>query len=231
MIKNILKQKLLLFLTAFLLFLFILTMASILIFDERQIGESMSFVGLATINESIFNVIGASKACDVISDMILILSLLICLCMASLGGYKLIKEKKLDLTLVILGAFYLLLLIAYIVFDHIHINYSPLLKDGEPKESFPSSHVLASVFILLSAVPVIGLNIDKPKLRICLVISATFLSILMVVFRLLSGWHWLTDILAGEMLALFFVSLYALIVASLRAKVIELGKKDEKELH
>ena len=231
MIKNILKQKLLLFLTVFLLFLFILTMASVLIFDVRQIGESMTFVGLATINESIFNVLGTSKACDVISDVILIMSLLICLLLASLGAYKLIKEKKLDLTLVILGVFYLILLVAYIVFDHIHINYAPILKNGEPKESFPSSHVLASVFILLSAVPVIGLNINKPKLRIVLVIVATFISILMVVIRLLSGWHWLTDILAGEMLALFFVSLYALIVASLPTKIIELGKKDEEELH
>ena len=231
MIKNILKQKLLLFLTVFLLFLFILTMASVLIFDVRQIGESMTFVGLATINESIFNVLGTSKACDVISDIILIMSLLICLFLASLGAYKLIKEKKLDLTLVILGVLYLILLVAYIVFDHIHINYAPILKNGEPKESFPSSHVLASVFILLSAVPVIGLNINKPKLRIVLVIVATFISILMVVFRLLSGWHWLTDILAGEMLALFFVSLYALIVASLPTKIIELGKKDEEELH
>ena len=90
---------------------------------------------------------------------------------------------------------------------------------------------MAKRLILISLFGKIGLNINKPNLRICLVISATFLSILMVVFRLLSGWHWLTDILAGEMLALFFVSLYALIVASLRAKVIELGKKDEKKLH
>ena len=123
MIKNLLKQKLLLFLSAFLLCLFIFIMASVLIFDEKQIGESATFVGLATLNEGIFNTIGKSKAFDVITDILLVLSLLICLLMASLGCYKLLKQKKLDLTLVILGIFYVVLLVLYILFDHIHIYY------------------------------------------------------------------------------------------------------------
>ena len=228
MIKNFLKQKLLLFITVFLLFVFVFITASVLIFDIKQIGESMTFVGLATLKEGIFNTLGQSKAFSVITDCMLVLSLLICGLMFGLGLYRLIKEKKLDLTLVIMGVFYIVLLITYIVFDHIHINYAPILKDGNAKESFPSSHVLASVFILLSSVPIIGLNLKNKKIRITLVLVATFLSILMVVFRLLSGHHWFTDILGGEMLALFFVSLYALIISSLDKKEITIGQKNEE---
>ena len=56
------------------------------------------------------------------------------------------------------------------------------------------------------------------------------LAVLMVLFRLLSGWHWFSDILCGELLALALVSIYAVIVLSLDKKYIEF-KKEKKEEH
>ena len=231
MLKNILKQKLLLITRALLFVLFIVILILVKAVDEKTIGDSQSLVGLGSINESVFNKLGKNENLSKVTDVIFGLSFGVVAFMACLGLYRLVKEKKLDLTLVILGAFYVLLAVTYLVFEIIHINYAPLLKNGEPKDSFPSSHVFISVFILLSAIIVTNINIKKPVIRYTLIGIAVLLSVLMVVFRLLSGWHWFSDILAGEALALFYVLLYTLIIASLEKKTIKIGKKNEEELH
>ena len=230
MIKNILKHKLLLTVGLSLIALFVLFTILIKTVDVAVIGESLTEVGLSSINNSVYNSLGSSDISDKISDVLLILSFGVGLAFCALGAYRLFKEKRLDLSLVILGAFYVALLLAYVIFDHIHFNYAPLLKDGMPKESYPSSHVLASVFVFLSAIIVINENIKNKKFKYTLVIAMLVLAVLMVLFRLLSGWHWFSDILCGELLALALVSFYAVIVLSLDKKYIEF-KKEKKEEH
>ena len=235
MIKNILKHKLLLIVGISLLVLFILFTILVKTVDVAVIGESLTEVGLSSVNNSVYNSLGSSDTFDKISDILLILSFGVGGVFCALGAYRLFKEKRLDLSLVILGVFYVVLLIAYIAFDHIHINYAPLLKDGMPKESYPSSHVLASVFVYLSAIIVINENIKNNKFKYSCVIAMLVFAVLMVLFRLLSGWHWFSDILCGELLALALVSIYAVIVLSLDKKYIEFKKEkkeeNEEELH
>ncbi len=229
MIKNILKQKALFISSIVLFVLFILITILVATLDKGEAGESLAQVGLSSINSNIFDTLGKNDVLDKITDVLLILSFLVVLLNASLGAFFLIKNKKLDLSLVILGCFYILCLILYVLFNHIHINYAPLLDEGEFKESFPSSHVLASVFIFLSSIIVINQNINKRIIKNILLITTIVLSLLMVVFRLLSGWHWFTDILAGELLGLFLVSLYALITLALEKRFIEIKKENKKD--
>ena len=231
MFKNILKQKLLLIASFVLLVLFVGLMILLKNVDVKEIGLSNTAVGLATVNERFFNSIGVSDTFDKITDILLVLSFGVVGFMAFLGLYRLIKYKKLDLTLVVLGVFYTIMFALYVIFDTIHFNYSPILETGEPKESFVSSHVLCALFVFLSSIIIININITNNKLKLCSVIVMALLSILMVVFRLLSGRHWFTDIVGGELLALLLVLLFALVVATLKTRVIEFGKKDEKELH
>ena len=235
MIKNILKQKVLFISSIVLFVLFVLTTILAATVDKGAGGESLAVVGLSSINTNIFDTLGKSDTLDKITDILLILSFLVVLLNAALGALYLIKYKKLDLSLVILGCFYILCLILYVLFDHIHINYAPLLDEGELKESFPSSHVLASVFIFLSSIITINHNVNKRIIKNVLLITTILLSLLMVVFRLLSGWHWFTDILAGELLGLFLVSSYSLITLALDKRFIELNKdkkeNNEEELH
>ena len=231
MFKNLWKHKIVLFLTIALFLLFIVLTALLKFVDVAAIGESATNVGLSKINSGIFNKIGTSDMFDSITDLILIFSLLIVVFMFGFGCYKLFGEKKLDLTIVILGGFYVLLLILYVAFDHIHINYAPLLDEGSPKESYPSSHVLATLFVSLSAIMIVGNNIKNVKVKYALTIILVLIALLMTIFRLLSGWHWFTDILGAEVLSMFLVSLYVLIFLSLEKKEIDLSKKDEKELH
>ena len=228
MIKNILKQKVLFISSIVLFVLFVLLTILVATVDKGEAGESVTRVGLSSINSGIFDTLGKNDVLDKITDILLILSFLVVLANAALGSLFLIRDKKLDLSLVIMGCFYILCLILYLLFNFIHINYAPLLDEGELKESFPSSHVLASVFIFLSSIIIINENINKRIIRNILLITTIVLSLLMVVFRLFSGWHWFTDILAGELLGLFLVSLYALITLALDKRFIEL-KKDKKE--
>ena len=228
MIKNILKQKVLFISSIVLFVLFVLLTILVATVDKGEAGESVTQVGLSSINSGIFDTLGKNDVLDKITDVLLILSFLVVLANAALGALFLIRDKKLDLSLVIMGCFYILCLILYLLFNFIHINYAPLLDEGELKESFPSSHVLASVFIFLSSIIIINENINKRIIRNILLITTIVLSLLMVVFRLFSGWHWFTDILAGELLGLFLVSLYALITLALDKRFIEL-KKDKKE--
>lgn len=223
MIKNLLKHKSLLIICGVLLILFIVLLCLV---KAIHFEDNMNSA-IARLDKSVFEKLGYNKTCDIISDIILALSFGIVAFMFGLGCYRLFWKKELDLTIVVLGCFYIITLVLYILFDHIHINYAPMY-DGELKESFPSSHTLATLFISLSAIMIVGFNIKNVKLKYGLTIGLILIAVLMVIFRMLSGWHWFTDILAGELLALFLVTFYALIVLSLNNKTISLAKKDEE---
>lgn len=225
MLSKLKENKLYLILSLLFFLLFILLVILLLTVDKKEVDGSM--LGLATINLGILNTFKGNKVCDKISDLILVLSFLNVLAFFILGIIKLIKNKSLDLELVILGAFYIILGIIYLVFDHIHFNYAPLLYNDEVKESFPSSHVLASLFIFLSSIFIYLSKLNKGVFRNLLIIESSLFILLMLVFRMLSGAHYFTDILGSIFLVCALNFLYVLIINMLDKKEIVFGKKNE----
>lgn len=165
-------------------------------FDKNIITISGKEVGLSHINDLIDY--KSNKKLDIISDILLYTSFIVAIAGVVIGLYQLITRKslfKVDSFIIIFGIFLVAAVILWILFDYvIKINYRPL----NPNEgSFPSTHVLLTVFLT----NVGGLMLAKYCKNTTLIIVAYVVSllfiILVVLFRILSGMHYITDVFGG----------------------------------
>ena len=191
--------------------LFIIYTLLIRYVDVQAIGPEMSKVGFASINNIFHKVFGYNDFWYHVTKYLGILPFLIVGFYGMCGFIQLIKRKsllKVDRRLLLLGGLYVLLGIFYILFEKVIINYRPILMDGELEASYPSSHTMLAVTICLSSLLICKYYIkDKNYLKI-INFSTILLMLLLVVGRLLSGVHWLTDIIGGVILSISLVSLY-----------------------
>ena len=93
-------------------------------------------------------------------------------------------------------------------FEFVIINNRPILVDGQVEASYPSTHSLLVCTILGCAMVAISQKEQRKKWKISLMSVAGGLTTIAVVCRLLSGQHWLTDIVGGVLLASVLVMLY-----------------------
>lgn len=182
--------------------------------DVAAVGPEGTSVGLSTINKALSDSIGYSSIFYMISKVFGTISFFPVACFAILGLIQLIKRKnlvKVDRNILMLGGLYVLTFVLYIAFDKIAINYRPLLMDGEtyPEPSFPSTHTLMAIVIMLSTCLNINFYIKDKKLQKIIRITAFAIMFLVVVTRFLSGVHWFTDIVASVFLGLSLVLFYS----------------------
>ena len=199
---------------AFVLFLIFTFLVKLL--DVAAIGPLESSVGLSTINSAIFELFGVSEFWEKLTEIIGVAAIAVALGFCLLGAYQLIKRRslsKVDHSILLLGAFYALVVIVYVLFEMVVINYRPILVDGVLEASYPSSHTMLVVCITTSAMTAIG-DIFKDKKRLVLVSDVIFslMLALMVAGRLLSGVHWFTDIIGGVLISIVLTSLYSAFV-------------------
>ena len=99
----------------------------------------------------------------------------------------------------------------YVLFEKVIVNYRPVMitaADGL-EASYPASHTMLACFIFATAMMQLPRLVKSPALRglgklVCAAIIAVA-----VVGRLLSGVHWLSDIIGGVLLSAALVALYA----------------------
>lgn len=184
-------------------------------------------LGLATLNEKVFTTIGESRFWYYFTQILGYLAILVVVCFAVIGVIQLIKNKsikKVDKEIIGLGIVYVIIAIIYVFFEKVVVvNYRPILKDGVAAASFPSSHTLLACVVfstaLLEAKKLINIKFIKENL----VFLLEFLVILMAGGRLLSGVHWLSDIVASILYSGVIVSGYYL-------SMYYLDSKKEKEI-
>lgn len=191
-----------------LFLLFILYTISLKTIDVQKVGPQHSEVGYATINEYFFDKIGTSHFWYQVTDIIGVFPLMIMGYFAVCGLYQLCARKKLSLVdkeILNLGFLYFGIAVVYVFFEKVIINYRPILVEGHLEASYPSSHTFLAVAVLLSAFYLFKKEkgIKKIMSFLCLLV----MSIIMI-GRILSGVHWITDILGGILLGLSFVSFY-----------------------
>lgn len=180
--------------------------------DVKDIGPEWSEVGFATLNAKINLALGESALWYKVTQGMGVFAILIGLCFALLGVIQLVKGKSLkavDADIYVLGGFYVLLGIAYVAFEKIVINYRPVLEDGELAASYPSSHTVLIVGIMLTTLLQLSNRLAGKKLRMPACIACGVLAAIAVLGRLLAGVHWFTDILGGVILAAALVMLYS----------------------
>ena len=187
---------------------FIIWTILIRIVDVQAIGVNGTDVGFATINCWFHKLTGENMAIYYITDWMGLIPILSCMIFGVVGFIQLIKRKsllKVDLDIIFLGIYYIVVILAYLFFEMIPINYRPILIEGTMEVSYPSSTTL----LVLSVMPTVSFQnhrrIKNITIRNVIYIFIVLFSLFMVIGRTVSGVHWLTDIIGS---ILFSIGLY-----------------------
>lgn len=194
-----------------LLAAFILWTLAVSLVDVQTIGPRDSAVGFATINGWFHDLTGVDMNLYHITDWLGLVPVAFGFGFAILGLVQWIRRKslfKVDRSILVLGGFYIVTLAAYLFFEDFVINYRPVLIEGFLEASYPSSTTLLVLCVMPTALIQLRNRVTNPILRRIVCAAITAFMVFMVAGRLLSGVHWLTDIIGGILLAAGLVTLY-----------------------
>ena len=193
-------------LTAFVLWTLLIQCA-----DVQAAGPNGTKVGFAAFNLWFHRLTGVHMALYMITDWLGLVPIAVCLCFGALGAVQLVRRRSLlrvDPDILLLGLYYILVILGYLVFEMIPINYRPILISGVLEASYPSSTTL----LVLSVMPTLQLQISRrarrPLVRRVTDVFAAAFSAFMVIGRLISGVHWATDIIGAVLLSMGLFLLY-----------------------
>ena len=194
---------------------FILWTAAIKFIDVEIIGPQESKVGFATLNQLIHNLTGVHMSLYIITDWLGLVPIGFVMGFGVLGLFQWIKRKsllKVDYSILVLGGFYIVVILAYILFEIFIVNYRPILINGYLEASYPSS----TTMLVMCVMPTVIMQFDSRIKNYILKQSITFVITAFIVFmvlgRLVSGVHWFTDIIGGALLSAGLVLMYQAII-------------------
>lgn len=194
-----------------LLTVFVLWTVAICFVDVQAIGPKGSSVGFAGINGFLHNLTGVHLGLYNLTDWLGLVPIGVAFSFAILGLAQWIKRKKLakiDRSLLVLGGFYITVIAVYIFFETVVINYRPVLIAGYLEVSYPSSTTLLVMCVMPTAMMQLGSRIKNKIFRRCVLLIIALFIAFMVIGRLVSWVHWLTDIIGGALISSALVMLY-----------------------
>lgn len=180
--------------------------------DLQPIGPRGSMVGLSKINAFFHELTGVHYSLYVLTDWLGLVPIVVCIGFGILGFCQWIRRKsirKVDADILVLGMYYLVVMAAFVFFEKCIVNYRPVLIDGVLEASYPSSTTLLVICVMSTAIMQFRLRIKRHVIKQVLIIPCRIFTLLMVVFRFLSGVHWFTDIIGGILLSLALIMLYS----------------------
>ena len=194
-----------------LLGLFLLWTAVVKTLDVRPIGPLGSSVGLAALNGFVRDRIGVNMAWYTLTDWLSLVPLAFAAGFGLLGLGQWVRRRsirRVDRSILVLGGFYGAVLGAYAMFEVLVINYRPVLIEGALEASYPSSTTMLVLCVMSTAVMELRRRIRRPALRRTVLALMAAFTVFMVIGRILSGVHWITDIVGGILLSGGLVALY-----------------------
>lgn len=195
---------------------FVLWTVLVLYVDVKPIGPQGSEVGFATLNEFFHNLTSVHMSLYFITDWLSLIPLCFIVGFAIAGLFQWIKRRKLsnvDYSLFVLGVFYIVVMAVYILFEFVVVNYRPILIDGFLEASYPSSTTMLVMCVMPTAIMQLTDRIKNNIIRVSVAVILSLFSVFMVVGRLLSGVHWLSDIIGGALISCGLVMLYCAFVS------------------
>ena len=196
---------------AVLMLAFILWTVLILRVDVQPVGQNGTNIGFATVNTRFHRLTGVHMGIYTVTDWLGLVPIAVCMGFGVLGLVQLIQRrslKKVDSDIILLGFYYLMVILGYLVFEMVPINYRPIPIDGVMEASYPSSTTL----LVLSVMPTLVFQTNRrargnAAKRFTAVLAMLF-SLFMVIGRLISGVHWMTDIVGAVLLSAGLYMLY-----------------------
>ncbi len=199
-----------LFFILFLIFVFLLKNI-----DIRQVPDVPDTkIGFATLNNAVHSLTGVHIIWYKITDIMGIASIGVGLIFGFVAFCQLLIRKsffKIDGYFYCLGGLYGLLGILYLAFEKLVINTRPIIMESETtaEASFPSSHTLLICAIIATAVIQLNRNIkDNRNLKLVIDIIGAIIIAVAIIGRIISGVHWITDIIASLILTTSITFLY-----------------------
>ena len=191
--------------------------------DVKAIGPGSTKVGFAAMNGWFKDLIGYNKIFYTISKYAGVIPFLFCAYYGFMGIMDLIKKKsfkKVDFRYYVLACFYVIFVAMYFFFEKAAINYRPIIVDVKEgiEASYPSTHTLLAICLCGSSLIVSKFFIKNETLRKLADIAAWCLMVVIVVARLISGVHWLSDIIGGIIISLTYLSFLKLSLLRMDAK-------------
>ena len=194
-----------------LLAAFVLWTVGICVVDVQKIGPEGSAVGFATVNGYFHALTGVNMQLYTLTDWLGLVPVGFSLGFALLGLAQWLGRKsilKVDRSILLLGGFYIVTAAAYLFFESYVINYRPVLIEGFLEASYPSSTTLLVLCVMPTSIMQLRRRIKNRTFCKAVTIAITAFIVFMVAGRLVSGVHWLTDIIGGILLSASLVTMY-----------------------
>ncbi len=205
------KKNVFLLVSIFLLVISVLYVILVKNVDVASIGPNNTEVGLSSINKTFHNTFGYNDILYKLTKYLGLIPILLCVMYALFGLYDLKTKKslfKVDKKIILLGVFYVVVLLVYILFEKLAINYRPVIIDGELEASFPSSHTILAICFCGSSLIISKYLITNKRTKKVIDIISWIVMVLIVIGRTLSGVHWLSDIVGGIIISGLLLSLF-----------------------
>ena len=203
--------KRLLFLGSIFIGVFIIWTVLIQKVDVQPLGVNGTNIGFSKINCWFRQLTGVHMGIYNITDWLGLVPVFTCIMFGGMGIAQLIKRRsllKVDYDIIFLGIYYIIVIWGYLIFEMIPINYRPILIEGVMEASYPSSTTLLVLGVMPTLIEQVNRRSESVIFKGTINAFVICFSVFMVLGRLISGVHWLTDIVGAIMLSLGLFCIY-----------------------
>lgn len=213
--ENVKEYKGVLLVGSMLIILFVAWTVLIQIVDVQPLGQNKTNIGFATFNCWFHKLTGVHMTIYTIIDWLGLVPIFVCMVFGGIGFVQLIKRRslfKVDYDIIILGIYYIIVILGYLIFEMIPINYRPILINGIMETSYPSSTTLLVLCVMPTLIEQVNRRIDNEIVKRIVQFFSIVFSVFMVIGRMICGVHWFTDIVGGILLSAGLFCLYKVFV-------------------
>ena len=183
--------------------------------DVQPLGVNGTDIGFATMNCWFHKVTGVHMILYIITDWLGLVPVFVCMIFGAIGLFQLMKRKsllKVDYDIILLGIYYVIVIFGYLVFEMIPINYRPILIAGFLEASYPSSTTLLVLGVMPTLMEQVSRRSSNGTFKGILNAFVICFSAFMVIGRLISGVHWVTDIVGSVLLSAGLFRIYKAVI-------------------
>ncbi len=183
--------------------------------DVKAVGVNGTDVGFAILNIWFHKLTGVHMAMYIITDWLGLVPIFVCMVFAGIGFGQLIRKRslfKVDYDILLLGIYYMIVILGYLFFEMFPVNYRPILIGGIMEASYPSSTTLLVLCVMPTLAEQAQRRVQKPLFKRLIKVFVFGFSVFMVLGRLISGVHWITDIVGAILFSAGLFGIYKVVV-------------------